>query len=399
TINGEKKSGAFLALLDQLWQAEKKSLNVKPPANIDAPYKGGWFLYLGYELAAEIEPSLDLPISEYRLPDAMAVRCPVAVIINNKNKSTTIIAEPKHQKSFQMLLDDIKTLVNIPDKTKAVITTNCREAKAEKYLNDVTRIKKYIIDGDIFQANLSREWTASLDENASTVDIFNQLRESNPAPFASLIYFKDENVSVISSSPERLVAVHHNVIETRPIAGTKPRSDSKENDKALAEELLAHPKEQAEHIMLIDLERNDLGRVCLPGSIQVNELMVLESYSHVHHIVSNIQGELRDNMLPGDIIAAVFPGGTITGCPKVRCMEILAELEDKGRGPYTGSLGYLNHDGDMDLNILIRTLYREDQKIYFRAGAGIVADSVPKLELEETRYKAKALIKALEETA
>ena len=158
---------------------------------------------------------------------------------------------------------------------------------------------------------------------------------------------------------------------------------------------MAHPKEQAEHIMLIDLERNDLGRICVPGSIKVNELMTLESYQHVHHIVSNVQGRLRDDVSPADVIRAVFPGGTITGCPKVRCMEILAEMEQQARGAYTGSIGYINRNGDMDLNILIRTLVRKDNRVSFRAGGGIVADSDAQHELAETRAKAKGLLRAL----
>ena len=187
------------------------------------------------------------------------------------------------------------------------------------------------------------------------------------------------------------------IVETRPIAGTRPRDKNQQSDEALAKELLSHPKEQAEHIMLIDLERNDLGRVCRPGTIEVNELMVLESWQHVHHIVSNVRGELDSNKSPVDVLRAVFPGGTITGCPKVRCMEILAEMEQQARGAYTGSLGYINNDGSMDFNILIRTMVREreddSKKITFRAGGGIVSDSVAEKELEETRAKAKGLLK------
>ena len=199
----------------------------------------------------------------------------------------------------------------------------------------------------------------------------------------------------MSSSPERLVRVHHDLIETRPIAGTRPRSAEQGQDLYYSRELLAHPKERAEHIMLIDLERNDLGRVCFPGSVKVDELMSLESYAHVHHIVSNIQGRKRPEVTPGQVIRAAFPGGTITGCPKVRCMEIIAELEGTGRGPYTGSFGYLNRDGDMDLNILIRTLLVEGTRFSLRAGAGIVADSDPGAELAETRAKARGMLLAL----
>jgi len=201
---------------------------------------------------------------------------------------------------------------------------------------------------------------------------------------------------VISSSPERLIKVKNGVAETRPIAGTRRREQDSAKDEALKSELISHPKERAEHIMLIDLERNDLGRICIPGSINVDELMVVESFAHVHHIVSNVSGRLKEGILPGDVIKAVFPGGTITGCPKVRCMEIIAELEHEARGASTGSMGFLNHHGDMDINILIRTITLENNTLSFRAGAGLVADSVAQLELEETRHKARGLLLALE---
>jgi anthranilate synthase component 1 len=185
------------------------------------------------------------------------------------------------------------------------------------------------------------------------------------------------------------------VAATRPIAGTRPRSDNQQLDEKLLQELINDPKERAEHVMLIDLERNDLGRICEAGSVEVDEMMIVESYAHVHHIVSNIRGRLRADTTPGEGIAAVFPGGTITGCPKVRCMEIISELETGPRGAYTGSFGYLNRDGSMDLNILIRTMVISDNTITFRAGSGIVADSQPDAELQETRAKAKGLIRAL----
>jgi anthranilate synthase component 1 len=185
------------------------------------------------------------------------------------------------------------------------------------------------------------------------------------------------------------------VAETRPIAGTRPRFAG-DDDAARIRELVGHPKERAEHVMLIDLERNDLGRVCEPGSVQVDELMTVESYAHVHHIVSNVRGILREDATPGQVIAAVYPGGTITGCPKVRCMQIIAELEATPRGAYTGAIGWLGRDGDLDLNILIRSAEVQGCEAVFRTGAGIVADSVPGRELDETRAKARGLLRALE---
>jgi anthranilate synthase component I len=202
---------------------------------------------------------------------------------------------------------------------------------------------------------------------------------------------------VASSSPERLVSVRDGWVATRPIAGTRPRGTDSASDIDLARELHAHPKERAEHVMLIDLERNDLGRVCEAGTVHVDEFMTIESYAHVHHIVSNVRGRLRSDVTPGQVLAAVFPGGTITGCPKVRCMQIIAELEGTPRGAYTGSLGYLNRDGSMDSNILIRSLEIRGSEVALRAGAGIVADSIPERELDEARAKARGVLRALSE--
>jgi len=214
----------------------------------------------------------------------------------------------------------------------------------------------------------------------------------NPAPFAGLLRFADW--ALLSSSPERLVSVKNSRVQTRPIAGTRSRMPG-DDEAAKIRELIGHPKERAEHVMLIDLERNDLSRVCEPGSVKVDELMSVETYAHVHHIVSNVTGTLKPGTSPGSVIAAVFPGGTITGCPKVRCMEIIAELEQSGRGPYTGALGYVDGNGDMDLNILIRSLWLQGERLQLRAGGGIVADSNPDHELQETRAKAKGLLRAI----
>jgi anthranilate synthase component 1 len=201
---------------------------------------------------------------------------------------------------------------------------------------------------------------------------------------------------LLSSSPERLVQVHGRTVQTRPIAGTRPRGLDDAQDRALSDELIGNLKERAEHVMLIDLERNDLGRVCRAGTVEVNELMVVETFAHVHHIVSNVRGELRAGASPVDAVKAVFPGGTITGCPKVRCMEIIAELEGEGRGFYTGSMGYLGRDGRMDLNILIRSMLVHGAEFRFRTGAGIVADSVPEQEVKETADKARGMLLAVE---
>ncbi len=360
------------------------------------PFTGGWFIYLSYELAAEIEPVLNLPVGDRSDPVAMAVRCPSAVIYDHQRKLHIAVAEDEYSHLLDTIEQDFNkataTFNTESNETSTLKADKITEADKQPYLQQVARIKQYIFDGDIFQANLSRSWQLEINETTSDISIFNKLAIANPGSFAVLARLP--NSTVISSSPERLVSVDHGTIETRPIAGTRPRSDDENIDVQLATELMAHPKEQAEHIMLIDLERNDLGRICVPGSIKVNELMTLESYQHVHHIVSNVIGRLRDDVSPADVIRAVFPGGTITGCPKVRCMEILAEMEQQARGAYTGSVGYINRNGDMDLNILIRTLVRKGNKITFRAGGGIVADSDAEHELAETRAKAKGLLRA-----
>ena len=256
----------------------------------------------------------------------------------------------------------------------------------------MARIQDYLRSGDTFQVNLSREWRARFAHPPEPAQLYARLRLTNPAPFAGLLQWRDW--AILSSSPERLIEVRGSVAQTRPIAGTRPRGAGV-GDSSRIRELIGHPKERAEHIMLIDLERNDLGRICTPGSVVVDEMMTVETYAHVHHIVSNVRGRLRAGVTPGEVIRAVFPGGTITGCPKVRCMEIIAELEGCGRGAYTGALGYLDRNGDMDLNILIRTLTVCGDRVRLRAGAGIVADSDVAHELEETRAKARGMLRAL----
>ncbi len=253
---------------------------------------------------------------------------------------------------------------------------------------------EYTAAGDVYQTNLSRQWYGRAASAINPVDLYRRLRSANPSPFAALLRYRD--FSILSSSPARLLSLRGGRAATRPIAGTRPRGATPAEDDALARALLSNEKEQAEHVMLIDLERNDLGRVCEGGSVAVDEYMSIESYAHVHHIVSNVSGTLRADATPVDAIRALFPGGTITGCPKVRCMQIIAELEGAGRGAYTGSVGYLSRNGDCDLNILIRTIAVDGAALCFRTGAGIVADSDPDQELAETRAKALGLLRALD---
>jgi len=378
-------SGGFLTALENWWTVLRLPETVSP-----FPFTGGWLLYLGYELASEIEPRLRLPRSTDPVV-ALGVRAPAAWIRDRATGQAWLVAES----GFDILLDEFELRVQgLHEPTEARDAAfRIDEDEPERFLEAVRRSLEYIAAGDVYQTNLSRGWQARATAPVEAVRVYQRLRATNPGPFAALL--RHEDFACLSSSPERLVSIRGNTVSTRPIAGTRPRGATPEADAALVRSLLDNEKERAEHVMLIDLERNDLGRVCAGGSVRVDEYMSVETYAHVHHIVSNVSGRLRTDVSPIGVIRALFPGGTITGCPKVRCMEIIAELEGVGRGAYTGSVGYLNRDGSCDLNILIRTITAQGGLFKFRAGAGIVADSNPEQELAETRAKAEGLLRAL----
>jgi len=389
-------SWRFLDALDVQWQ---RLAPIDEPATSTLPYDGGYFLYLGYELAAQIEPVLNLPEESSGLPTSLAVRCPMALIRDHSDGQVWyLVADDYRDRAEIWQAQLLEQLLSVSEHVTEALGSLTRrstdlvieEEDPDRFLAAVAAVKEYILAGDVFQVNLARQWCSDL--GVDPVRLYRHLRHHNPAPFAGLMAFEDH--CVLSSSPERLVSVRDQIVSTRPIAGTHPR-EAGDDDASIIEALRQHPKEVAEHIMLIDLERNDLGRICEPGSVEVDELMSVESYTHVHHIVSNVRGRLKDGCTPGEVITAVFPGGTITGCPKVRCMQIIAELEQRGRGAYTGAMGYLNVDGSMDLNILIRTLQVTGHRVKVMAGGGLVADSEPQRELDETRSKARGMLMAL----
>jgi anthranilate synthase component I len=376
----------FFEALDR-WVASEPHMS----APDGLPFAGGWFLLLGYEAARWSEPSLRLPDSPHALPDALAVRCRAGVVRDREQHCLHLVCEDD-ARMLDLMRRDLESLSQVSS-DEAVTDAEPQEAPPQRYIAAVERILDYLRAGDAFQVNLSRPWDAAIDAVVTPSLLYRRLRSANPAPFAGLARWRD--AAVLSSSPERLLQIADGIAQTRPIAGTRRRGRDAEEDRALRATLIENLKERAEHVMLIDLERNDLGRVCMPGSVEVSELMQVESYAHVHHIVSNVRGRLRPGVGPGRALAAVFPGGTITGCPKVRAMQIIAELEGEGRGPYTGSMGYLSRDGRLDSNILIRSLVWEPGRVRLRAGAGIVADSQPQAELQETRAKARGLLLAL----
>jgi len=386
---GEKIVLHNLSDFNFLSELEKqiKSNNLK----IDLPFLGGWFVYFSYELIGQIEPILSKGLCITEIPIAYAVEIPSAIIIDHQSNTTYLIDQDCDQNRIDCMLKDIELIKPIPNEN---IEGKLSQENEDKFISGVKACQEYIAAGDVFQVNLSREWQYELTKEIDSVTIYQALKNSNPAPFSALIQY--ENFSIVSSSPERLFCVRDGILETRPIAGTHPRGEGTK-DKAQKDGLISHPKEIAEHIMLLDLERNDMGRVCEYGSVFVNEVMTLETYPYVHHIVSNIKGKLKEGVGIKGIVQALFPGGTITGCPKVRCMQIINELEQIPRGPYTGSLGYLSQDGKMDFNILIRSFVHTDRKLTFRAGAGIVYDSIPERELAETKHKAAGLVKIFQD--
>ncbi len=345
-------------------------------------------MYASYEISTVLE---DLPLPKTSPPSGLLwLHEPEWSVCFDYASHTVYLAS----RMSEQQLDDIEYLLNhvseqvLPDK---LVISETYEASND-YCAAVEQVKQYIRAGDIFQANIARFWHMSFDKK-QLFNLYQQLRRVNPAPFSCFLCADD--LSIISASPERLFSLSSDgIAETRPIAGTRRRSEGSE-DVMLRDELLLSDKECAEHIMLVDLERNDLGRVCEPGSVQVNEHMVIEQYTTVQHIVSNVRGKLAEGHDVVDLFQAMFPGGTITGCPKVRCMEIIHELEHQARGPYTGGIGYIAWDGSADMNILIRSFWHDGEQLHWAAGAGIVADSDPEKERAETEHKAEGLLHAL----
>lgn len=383
----------FLDTLDDALRAVRPDADSEDNNGDGPPFRGGWCVYLGYGLAGEIEPRLRLPQAKRAsVPITLAVRCPAAIMVDRRRGRTLLVAESGHAGLLDALQADLEAARPSAQDVSLELPTFIDEDTPARFLAGVARVHEYLRSGDTFQVNLSRGWRARYARAPAPAALYSALRRANPAPFAGLL--QQPGWALASSSPERLLEIRAGVAQTRPIAGTRPRVAG-DDDAARIRELVTHPKERAEHVMLIDLERNDLGRVCVPGSVRVDERMAVESYAHVHHIVSNVRGRLRKGVTSGQAIAAVFPGGTITGCPKVRCMEIIAELEAGPRGAYTGALGYLNRNGDGDFNILIRTLETQGDTVAFRAGAGIVVDSDADAELAETRAKARGMLRAL----
>lgn len=414
--NGEVKfhhNGTCETFEDDSWeklecfQFEKDTLSV----DYISHFWGGWVGYVGYEVAGWLEKLRLRRKDDLGIPDVYFFQVDHLLVVDHQKSLLKYIVAgipgPDRGEYYDETVKEInaqwekiqQTLARLEDYVEPLPVSNATSPSRiqsnlsqEQYMSMVQRAKLYIEEGDIYQANLSQRF--EMDCRQDSFELYKNLRRVNPSPFSG--FMKWDDLGIISSSPERLVKLERDCLETRPIAGTRPRGSTPQEDQRLSAELLLNEKEKAEHLMLIDLERNDMGRICEYGSVHVTDFMFIEQYSHVSHIVSNIQGKLRPGIQPADILKALFPGGTITGCPKIRCMEIIDELEPSSRGPYSGSMGYIGFSGFMDLNIIIRTLLVKNGKAYFHVGAGIVADSDPEKEYQETMDKAAALICVLE---
>jgi anthranilate synthase component 1 len=374
---------------------------------------GGFVGYIGYDMVRFFERIPDKNPDDVSVPDCVFMLSETLLIFDHVNRRIKIVssampkshAEPELKRAYEAAVKKIRGIeislkkplgVSTPMKKKrrapAAVVSNMTRPDFKKI---VTKAKEYIKNGDIIQVVLSQRFQTKLEHEP--FDIYRSLRAVNPSPY--MFFLKMRDVILVGSSPELLVRCEDGLAATRPIAGTRPRGKNEAQDEALARELLGDAKEKAEHLMLVDLGRNDLGRVCDYGTVKVEEFMTIEKYSHVMHLVSNVRGRLHKNKDALDALVACFPAGTLSGAPKIRAMEIIDELENARRGPYGGAVAYLSFSGNLDSCIIIRTMVIKDQQIYMQAGAGIVADSDPDTEYNETVNKARALLEAVKQAA
>ncbi|WP_377863646.1 aminodeoxychorismate synthase, component I [Bacillus sp. R86525] len=388
------KRGNPLDLMQEYMEKWKTDYNPEYP-----PFQGGAIGYFSYDCIRYIEKLPSLAEDDLNIPDIFFLLFDDVFVYDQKEQVLWIITHyvDEHEKAEERL-NAWKDLW-VKEAPKLTMPFECPEKKNEAvafteegFIKAVERIQEYIGAGDVFQVNLSTRQERTLQTHP--LEIYTSLREINPSPYMGYLELGD--FQIVSASPELLIKKQGPEVSTRPIAGTRSRGANEQEDKELARELIENEKERAEHVMLVDLERNDLGRICKYGTVEVDEFMVIEKYSHVMHIVSNVRGEVEEDKDAFDLVKAVFPGGTITGAPKIRTMEIIEELEPVRRGIYTGSIGWIGYSGDTELNIVIRTLLAKDGQAHVQAGAGIVIDSNPKNEYKESLKKAIALWRAKE---
>lgn len=394
--NSEILYGEPLALLEDLVKKYEVPYNATLPA-----FQGGAIGFVSYDYARKIEQLPELADDDLAVPDLYFYLFDCWAVHDVHTNCVTLMKQPTSDVDLKEFAQAWQTaaIEGVEErKFEKANAVDVRNAESERQVSfagidferAVRTIQRYIAQGDVFQVNLSVR--QSKTTQAPAIDLYEALRAFNPSPY--MAYLEAPDFAVVSGSPELLVKKSGQELSTRPIAGTRPRGQSEEEDVALAQELIDHEKERAEHVMLVDLERNDLGRVAAYGTVEVDEFMVIERYSHVMHIVSNVRGKIAEGKTNAEVVRAMFPGGTITGAPKIRTMEIIEELEPVRRGIYTGSIGWMGYTGDMEFNIVIRTAFIKDGMVHIQAGAGIVIDSIPEKEYQESLNKAKAMWQA-----
>lgn len=365
------------------------------------PFIGGAVGYLSYDLGNYMEELPRSAVDDIGMPDIYFGFYNHVIVVDHLMEKTYIATPDIDVKLEEKIIDDIEQKI-LKEEEKGIddICYQEKEVKPirlksnftkKEFKNAVQNVREYIRQGDIYQANLTQRFSGETE--LTSFELYRDLRRFSPAPFGAFLNFED--VHILSNSPERFIRCTNKKIEARPIKGTRPRGKDKEEDLKLQQELKNSEKDRAELLMIVDLERNDIGRISKTGSVKVPELFVIEPYANVNHLVSTVVGELKDNKDVTDIIKATFPGGSITGAPKIRAMEIIDELEPTQRNVYTGSIGYIGFNGDMDFNIAIRTIIKDDKKVYFQVGGGMTWDSDPDEEYQETIDKAKSIMKAL----
>lgn len=404
-VEVQQPSGALATEADPIEVARSLLAGCRPVPHPGLPrFYGGLVGYFGYDCVRLWERLPNRPPDPLGLPTCYLVMTDAVVIFDHVTHAMRIVANASvNGDAAAAYKSAVETIERIYERLRAPLVGANGDGRIEpvmqmdmsaaEYLRAVERAREYVMAGDIFQVVLARRFSAYA-AGVDGLEIYRALRMVNPSPYMFFLDF--EGVKIAGSSPELLVRLEDGIVETRPLAGTRPRGLNEADDQRLAAELLADEKERAEHAMLVDLGRNDIGRVCRYGTVDVTDLMSIERFSHVMHIVSNVRGQLENGHDAFDVLRACFPAGTVTGAPKVRAMEIIDELEPVSRGPYAGAVGYVGYSGNMDTAITIRTIVMAKDRAFIEAGAGIVADSVPEREYVETVNKTKALVRALE---
>lgn len=398
---------------ENIFKKLKEIMSKYKPVKVDGlpRFYGGLVGFFSYEIINQIENISHTNQNKMEFPDCLFMLTDSVIIFDNINKTAKIVInihlEKNHNYKFlyKNACNQISKIEKLLKKSGNNLYKENKKFSKKSYpiksnfsesnfRNAVKKIKKYVRAGDVIQTVVSQRWEMQYKDDP--INLYRALRKLNPSPY--MFFLKMEKSLIVGASPEVLVRLENKKVESRPIAGTRPRGKDRAHDLKMEKELLSDPKELAEHVMLVDLARNDISRVCTNGSVKVTEMMCIERYSHVMHIVSHVEGKMKNNKDCFDLFQATFPAGTLSGAPKIRAMQIINELEPNVRGPYGGSVGYFGFSGNMDMSIVIRSFYINNDKLFFQAGAGIVADSKPKNEYEETKNKSKAMLKAIKKS-